>query len=409
MIRKEWDRDKTIRSMLLLTFTFFICCELSLAYASGHKDQKTAGALIGTWKSTGSLGSFTLIFKTSNQLVFEGETANYSLVQGAIRIQEEYGAVDYPFVLKGNTLIIAFPEGYQLTFTRVGKRPQEKENKGSQAGAENPSRQGANIAKSSQLTAEEVGDANWGFKFRPPEGWKYQKETGGAILGHDRIAGMILVLPHIATSFDEVRRQMTEGLSEEGTILTLSGTLQSIGNSAVAGEYSGIYEGQNVKARGIGTFSPYGGGAYIIALTIPQRYGSELRGAAEAIAKNMQYFTVEVSGLVGHFAGRWASVTSHTLANVTLSPNGDFIYHYEAGYSGEFQNELGDQTGNWGVTGQDKTRGRWTVRGNKEQGVILITYGDGSVEQVEYRVHVEKGQIYWNEYWFDGKLYSKRK
>jgi hypothetical protein len=65
------------------------------------------------------------------------------------------------------------------------------------------------------LSKDEVSDPTWGFKFSLPKGWKVEKGPKGAILGHDTIPGMIWVFPHLASSFQEVQKQMA-GLAEEG-------------------------------------------------------------------------------------------------------------------------------------------------------------------------------------------------
>lgn len=263
------------------------------------------------------------------------------------------------------------------------------------------------MATSSTISAGEVGDANWGFKFRPPAGWKFQKTNEYILLGHDTIAGAIFVLPHMAESLQAVQTEMQGGLSEEGVQLFPAGAVQPFGSNAFAGEYAGIADGQQVKARGIGTFSPYGGGgAFIIAMTTPNMYGTQLSGAADAVVRAIQYFKVEVSDLMRHFTGTWASATTNTLTNITLGADGSYGDTYESAYSGDLTDGTYD-TGDWAVTGQDQSKGRWTVRGNKQQGVITIKYANGNEETLEYRVHVEKGETYWNEYWFNGSHYQR--
>jgi hypothetical protein len=265
-----------------------------------------------------------------------------------------------------------------------------------------------NIATSSTISANEVGDANWGFKFQPPQGWKSQKSDRAAVLSHDTIAGAILVIPHTATSFQEVQEQMQKGLAEKEVQLYLTGGLQTIGNNTIVGDYAGIFNGQQVTAHGIGTFSPYGGGAYIIAIVVPDKYSPQLSSAADAIAKGMQFFKVDVSDLVTHFSGVWVGFTQNTQTKMVLAPNGEYSDNYESSFSGKFKNQYGDQTGAWGTAGQSQNRGRWTVRGTREQGVIIIKSQDGGETVIEYKVHVEKGQTYWNEYWFNGALYSRQ-
>jgi len=142
-------------------------------------------------------------------------------------------------------------------------------------------------------------------------------------------------------------------------------------------------------------------------VTTPEKYGNEISSVADAIAKSMQYFKVDVSELVRHFSGTWATVTTHTLTNITFSPDGTYSDYYEAGYSGDFTDGGGNDLGNWGATAQDKTTARWTVRGNLRQGVLVINSPDGTEKVWQYNVHVEKGETYWREYVIDGTLYRK--
>lgn len=271
-----------------------------------------------------------------------------------------------------------------------------------------PSPGGTGPGISAELSVEEVGDPNWGFKFRPPSGWKYQKGPNGAVLGHDTIPGMILVFPHMASNFQEMLRQMQEGLQEDGTRLSPAGQLVRISDTAVAGEYMGIQQGQQVKARGIGTLSPHGGGAYILALTTPQQFSPQLANAADLIARSMQYSTAQVSHLVPNFAGTWVTMTRSTQTSVVLAPDGTYAMRYESSYSGQFHSSAGVQTGAWGTARDDVERGRWTVRGTREQGVIVLTSQEGKTTTLEYRVHVERGQVFWREYFFNGELYQKQ-
>ena len=81
--------------------------------------QITFSDLKGTWRYSSYEGSIDLVFQSENQLILGGEPANYSLVRNAIRVQDEYYPVDYPLTLKGDTLNISFPEGYQLDFIKV--------------------------------------------------------------------------------------------------------------------------------------------------------------------------------------------------------------------------------------------------------------------------------------------------
>jgi hypothetical protein len=82
---------------------------------------------------------------------------------------------------------------------------------------------------------------------------------------------------------------------------------------------------------------------------------------------------------------------------------------HESSYGGQFHSGSGAQTGAWGAARDDTERGRWSARGTREQGVIVLTSESGTSSTVPYRVHVEKGQVYWREYFFDGELYQKQR
>ena len=81
---------------------------------------------------------------------------------------------------------------------------------------------------------------------------------------------------------------MRAGLDEQDVRLQLTSQLQPLGENAVAGTFSGTYQRQQVKAQGIGTFLPNGGGAYIVAMAVPDKFGSDLQNAADLAARSMQ-------------------------------------------------------------------------------------------------------------------------
>ena len=108
--------------------------------------------------------------------------------------------------------------------------------------------------------------------------------------------------------------------------------------------------------------------------------------------------------LLYKFAGRWDSATSNTLHNIYLKPDGSFEDSFEAGYSGQFTDQSGFQTGNWGATGNENIDGRWTIQGNLRQGTIRLIYRNGHSTNYRYQVHCRGSECYGSEYFFNGKL-----
>ncbi len=258
------------------------------------------------------------------------------------------------------------------------------------------------IKGTASISPDETGDLSWGFKFPNPDGWTVRKTSEAILMGHNSIPGLILILPHMVNTIQELEKELYSGLQESEISLNLSGNLQSISQNISAGDYTGTLEGQQVKARGIGTVSPFGGGAYIIAITTPDQYGTEIRNSAESISRSMQYFKPDNDDLFKHFVGKWRHFTTNTATWIYLYPNGIYSSQYESSYYGDLSGG-----GNWSAMGQDQSAGRWTVKGNKEQGQIIIKLNNGNEIIYNYRVHEENGEKYYWEYWFNGQHYRK--
>jgi len=253
----------------------------------------------------------------------------------------------------------------------------------------------------------DVSDAAWGWGFTPPAGWKYQKGSQGVTLGHDTIPGMILVMPHAIKDLATLRAQMQQGIVDAGVQFTLAGQLEPIGDNALAGVYDGIMQGARVKARSIGTISPYGGGAFVVALTLPEKFDPPILEAAAAIARGMRYVKSDISEMTRYFAGIWKSYTPGAEKTVTLALNGEFYDNTEASFTGSLRDYNGNTTVGWGSASQTQATGRWAVRGTREQGVITFTPANGQPMDVTYRVHIENGQPT-NAYEFNGVLFGRQ-
>ena len=117
-------------------------------------------------------------------------------------------------------------------------------------------------------------------------------------------------------------------------------------------------------------------------------------------------YNPSAQALLYKFAGRWDHVTSNTLTNLFLKPDGTYEEAYEAGYSGVFKDQGGYQTGNWGATGAQQGRGRWKVVGGLRQGKLYLVDQNGRESVYNYQVHIRRGEVFWGEYFFNGKLHS---
>lgn len=137
----------------------------------------------------------------------------------------------------------------------------------------------------------------------------------------------------------------------------------------------------------------------VLAITYPEGYRLQFTRAASKAKGDAA--PTGGSDLVNHFAGTWKNYTKYTETMVVLYPDGTYGERYTSSYGGS---EPGDE---WGAAADVHKRGQWSIRGNKEQGIITFTKDDGATSEYEYRVHVENGETYWREYYFNGNLYGK--
>ena len=258
---------------------------------------------------------------------------------------------------------------------------------------------------------ERVNDEVNGYSFSKPDGWVHQQADGQILLGSHTIPGVISVFPHQAKSMQELHGLMQLGIQEEGVFLTLDGNVQQKGSNRVVGYYNGSVQGEQARGYGMGLLSPHGGGIYILAVSTPQKLGQEIMAAADYLASNTQFNKLKTgdSNLVRHFSGEWAWTNGYRTSWMTFFPDGSYSDQSEASYSGNLSDGSGNVTGNWGVAGQDSNRGRWSIQGTMDSGVITVVNPDGSQNRYEYSVFVERGEKYYREYMINGYHYSKQK
>ncbi|MEO0184800.1 MAG: hypothetical protein ABIL20_03275 [candidate division WOR-3 bacterium] len=148
---------------------------------------------------------------------------------------------------------------------------------------------------------------------------------------------------------------------------------------------------------------PYSLEKDLLKITYPNGYTLEFKRLKSQTKDKVttETKTGGASDLIQHFAGTWKNYTKYTETMVVLFPDGTYGSRYSSSYSSA---EPGEE---WGVAADVHRQGRWTVRGTREQGVITCITEDGSEVEYQYQVHVEGGEVYWSEYYFNGDLYGK--
>jgi len=373
--------------------------------------QEGYDALTGTLKSSNGA-----------QFILEG-TVSEGIAAGVLSGNE--GSFYFEAFIDGNDLTISLIEPDQfnmpdyntaeyLVMSRTHQQPDTSQPQSAvqtspreQVKTLPPERQSSNISPGTEIVKDDIN----GYSFNIPDGWVHQQGDGQILLGSNTIPGVISVFPHQAGNMQELLALMNQGIQEVGVLLSLSGEVQQKGSNLAQGDYHGTVQGEKARGYGIGLLSQYGGGIFVLAVSTPEKLGQEIRTAADYLAGNTQFSKRKTGDgdLVRHFSGEWAWTNGYRTEWMTFFPDGTYSDQSEASYSGNMTDGSGYITGNWGVAGENSNRGRWSIRGNMDSGMITVINPDGSQTIYEYRVFIERGEKYYREYLLNGYHYRKQK
>lgn len=104
-------------------FTQVLCIAGPKVFAAQY--QHGAQRVMGVWQCVSAQGQKTTLVIDKENFDLGGEKTSYTMVTGAIRVQGAYGPVSYYYNFRGDSLVIAFPDGAKII---CEKAPQEAHN-----------------------------------------------------------------------------------------------------------------------------------------------------------------------------------------------------------------------------------------------------------------------------------------
>jgi hypothetical protein len=257
-----------------------------------------------------------------------------------------------------------------------------------------------------------------GVSFAIPAGWNGQKQNDAIYLTSTSYKGFILVQRHAYNSLQEMANEASQGIVDESTKTRLMpvAPFQPFGKNGMVAEFSGTAQGQKARTFAVGLISPQGGGVTIMAATEAASYSSDYSDLVLAIAGSLSFIAAGApggpasggsqaggasdSGLMNYLQGEWYSYSSGstlsggagTERTMTLCPDGRYRDSSEFSASG----------GDWGAASAQSGWGRWSIQGDRTQGVITVTYPNGRSKRFPYRVISKEEQTIS----FDGVTYA---
>ncbi len=260
-----------------------------------------------------------------------------------------------------------------------------------------------------------------GIRFSIPEGWIGQENEAGYLVGSYTLPGFALLTTHPSTTIEQLREQARQGIYDQnGTMLTLTGEPETLGQNILGGEFEGSLEGQPVKAYLAGVLNPHGNGVTILAAASPGEYSSIHKNLAINLANSLEFSQPEIPPVVEEWkqALQNAKLTyrdSYFSSGSGVDVGGT-IYSSGGGYSNKEEIHLCAQgyfkynnasrvSIDQGAFGSSKSTdlgaGTWSVEGNAQGGATLrLNFYAGEI--YEYTLDYQNNQTLLN-----GKRYYR--
>ena len=247
-----------------------------------------------------------------------------------------------------------------------------------------------------------------GLTLAIPEGWIGQESELGLVLGHNEIAGMVLVSPMEVENMNMLRQTAIQGIQDgNGSTLMISGDINDYDSQTIGAYYQGTIEWTPVKAYTIGKLSPHGAGLSIYAMTQPDLFNESYRQLAEEIDSSITFRQPETEAITkgwkeylsGHRLRKMnssynssydGSYTGHSTDVIwDLCPDGHFTYSNNSSYSVGI-----DGGGAYGYNDKGEY-GTWEIGCSLlAQPILILNYANGEV--YENQLAVQNGEFYMN-------------
>lgn len=251
-----------------------------------------------------------------------------------------------------------------------------------------------------------------GLSFTIPNGWMGQEAEMGYMMASNSVPGLILMLPHDQSyNLEQLKAQAQAGLNEgNGTNLQLSGTLSTLGQGAIGGEFTGTLEWQPAKAYIIGMNNPHGLGLTIISITTSEKYTDQYPGYAKAVMNSVQFRQPESKEDIGEWKEWMKNVKlTYMESYSSVSPGvdgmtgGGYSFSKEidlcgAGYFNYYgSSNISTGSNNSSAYNNSNSRGNgsWDIRvGPDGNPLLVLNFNDGSTNS--YTLTYNDKKLYLN-------------
>jgi hypothetical protein len=129
-----------------------------------------------------------------------------------------------------------------------------------------------------------------GISFDIPAGWSGYVEGEAIVMGHESIAGLMIMTENKARSLAELKQLAQQGMAEQNIQLNPKGEFQAVGNNRLEGFYQGTFNGESVKSYALALIDLNGKGVTILSLTTAGQFTQRNRDEANKLAASVKFY-----------------------------------------------------------------------------------------------------------------------
>jgi len=251
-----------------------------------------------------------------------------------------------------------------------------------------------------------------GWSLHAPPGWKggIQKD-GSVMLGNDTEWGLLRVNHELGAKLEEVRARGEGGFALEGVQFTLTSAISPLkvkAGPAIEADYQGQSAQGPMRVHTVALQAP--AGVLFVTGMAPGGNFGKLAQHTQAMAASVSFSKPRIGNAMRVVAGRWWHW--HGSSSVGYGPNSNSSYLSSEkklwlcadgrfSRQGEFSVDSTVKSEAFGnsyanANSNSNADGRWTAVGTPQAGKIIVTFQDGSRQELPYQVPAQgdKWQLY---------------
>jgi len=240
-----------------------------------------------------------------------------------------------------------------------------------------------------------------GWSLHAPPGWKggFQKD-GSVMLGHDTELGLLRINHELGSKLEDVRARGEGGFALEGVQFTLTSAITPLKVKA-GPAFEADYQGQSMqgpmRVHTVALQAP--AGVLFVTGMAPGASFGKLAQHTQAMAASVAFSKPRIGNAMRVVAGRWwhwhgsssvgygnnsSSTYLSSEKKLWLCPDGRFSRQGQFSVDSTVKSEtFGNSYAN--ANNNSNADGRWTAVGTPQAGKIIVTFQDGSRQELPYQ------------------------